>query len=86
MNSCQASTMLSGGPRATDTQCPFDSSCRKKRHLGTLTKGHHATASAWLFKRCACSIRRHRATNETYRTALEATMQLASSLQACVRC
>ncbi len=29
----QASTMTSGGPRATDTQCPFRSSCKWKRHL-----------------------------------------------------
>ena len=33
VNSCQASTMFSGGPRATDTQCPSDSSCRWNLHL-----------------------------------------------------
>ncbi len=30
---CQASTTSSGGPRATDTQCPLPSSCSTKRHL-----------------------------------------------------
>ena len=33
VNSCQASTMFSGGPRATDTQCPSVSSCRWNLHL-----------------------------------------------------
>ena len=33
VNSCQASTMFSGGPLATDTQCPSDSSCRWNLHL-----------------------------------------------------
>lgn len=31
--------MASGGPRATDTQCPFRSSCRKKRHLQAQIQG-----------------------------------------------
>ena len=33
VNSCQASTMVSGGPRATDTQCPSVSSCKWNLHL-----------------------------------------------------
>ena len=37
VNSRHASTIFSGGPRATDTQCPSVSSCRKKRHLCTVS-------------------------------------------------
>lgn len=41
VNSCQASTMFSGGPRATDTQCPSDSSWRWNLHLQYHTVYQH---------------------------------------------